>query len=380
MFDSLKKKLSDAIKSFSEKEITESGESKEESSENLENAEKDNDLEESEIEDKITEQNLDKKSGLNNNLNKNNIEANESEKTKVKISKSTKIKSVFSGKIKLSDSDIYNFLENIRMILLQSDVSFDTTEKLMELLDKELHEGKFNKKDLSDELINSVRNSIGDVIDKKSFNLFDYINEQLKLNNKPFKIMFLGFNGTGKTTTIAKIAYNLKNNGRGVVLSASDTFRAAAIEQLDYHAKKIGVPIIKGTYGADPASIAFDSIAYAKSHSIDVVLIDTSGRQETNKNLMGELEKISRISKPDLTIFVGESISGGDLSERIKEFSQHLKIDGVILTKLDCDVKGGSAISISMETGIPIYMFGTGEGYSDFINYDSSYILKSLIP
>ena len=128
-----------------------------------------------------------------------------------------------------------------------------------------------------------------------SFNLFDYINEQLKLNNKPFKIMFLGFNGTGKTTTIAKIAYNLKNNGRGVVLSASDTFRAAAIEQLDYHAKKIGVPIIKGTYGADPASIAFDSIAYAKSHSIDVVLIDTSGRQETNKNLMGELEKISRM-------------------------------------------------------------------------------------
>ena len=179
---------------------------------------------------------------------------------------------------------------------------------------------------------------------------------------------------------IAKLAHMLKSNGISCAMSASDTFRAAAIEQTEFHANKVGVPVIKGSYGADPASVAFDAIAYAKSHRISVVLIDTAGRQETNKNLVSEIQKISRITKPDATIFIGESTSGNRIAEQIKEFSKSVKIDGIILTKLDCDAKGGSAVSISDITGIPILFFGTGESYDALVEYRPEFIADAVLP
>lgn len=164
------------------------------------------------------------------------------------------------------------------------------------------------------------------------------------------------------------------------MLSASDTFRAAAIEQIEHHAKKIGVPVIKSNYGADPASIAFDAIAYAAAHNIDLVLIDSAGRQETNKSLINEVQKIVRVSKPDITIFVGESTAGNQIAEQIREFNKFVKIDGIILTKLDCDAKGGGTISISHTTGIPVLFFGMGEGYDALVPYNPNIILDAILP
>ena len=215
---------------------------------------------------------------------------------------------------------------------------------------------------------------------KGSINLNKLINDSIRDGKTPVRVLFLGPNGAGKTTMIAKIAHMLKLNGISCVMSASDTFRAAAIEQTEFHANKVGVPVIKGSYGADPASVAFDAIAYAKSHRISVVLIDTAGRQETNKNLVSEIQKISRITRPDATIFIGESTSGNRIAEQINEFSKSVKIDGIILTKLDCDAKGGSAVSISDITGIPILFFGTGESYDALVEYRPEFIADAVLP
>jgi fused signal recognition particle receptor len=179
---------------------------------------------------------------------------------------------------------------------------------------------------------------------------------------------------------MAKIAYALKKRGISSVLSASDTFRAAAIEQTEHHAKSVGVPVIKSSYGADPASIAFDAIAFAKAHNIQVVLIDTAGRQETNKNLISEMQKMVRVSKPDITVFVGESTAGNQLTEQIKEFSKHIQIDGIILTKLDCDAKGGNAISMAYTVGIPLLLIGTGESYEALIQYTPQFMVDTILP
>ena len=142
----------------------------------------------------------------------------------------------------------------------------------------------------------------------------------------------------------------------------------------------MGVPVIKSSYGADPTSVAFDAVAYAKAHGNDVVLIDSAGRQETNKNLIGEVQKMHRVIKPDLTIYVGESVSGGMIAEQIAEFNKFIKIDGIILTKLDCDAKGGNSISISKVTGIPVLFFGTGEKYTDLVPYNPAKVVDMILP
>ncbi len=210
--------------------------------------------------------------------------------------------------------------------------------------------------------------------------LVDMVKSKLQNGMKPVSIMFLGPNGTGKTTTMAKIAHLLKKNGISSVFSASDTFRAAAIEQISIHGEKLGTEVIKGEYGADPASIAFDAIAHAKSKGIACVLIDTAGRQETNKSLVEELKKIARVNKPDLVLFVGESIAGNALLEQVKEFNEAIKIDGIILTKLDCDAKGGNTLSILSETTIPVLFFGIGENYKDLIPFDANFIVSNIVP
>ena len=156
---------------------------------------------------------------------------------------------------------------------------------------------------------------------------------------------------------MAKLANMFIKNSFSVVLSASDTFRAAAIEQTAIHAERLHIGVIKGKYGSDPASVAFDAVAHAKAHHINVVLIDSAGRQETNKSLMEEIKKIVRITNPDIKIFVGESITGNSLLEQVSEFNKTVGLDGVILTKLDCDAKGGNTLSILSETSVPVLFF-----------------------
>lgn len=300
----------------------------------------------------------------------------------IRFALSTRIKSKVLRSVALNNDDIAHFLEALQVSMLESDVAYDTTEKFIGTLDRKLHSLKFDSNNLSGGMIDAVRESLLGVLntDKGSINLNGLINASIKEGKTPVRILFLGPNGAGKTTMIAKLAHMLKSNGISCVMSASDTFRAAAIEQTEFHANKVGVPVIKGSYGADPASVAFDAIAYAKSHRISVVLIDTAGRQETNKNLISEIQKISRITKPDATIFIGESTSGNRIAEQIKEFSKSVKIDGIILTKLDCDAKGGSAISISDITGIPILFFGTGESYDALVEYRPEFIADAILP
>jgi fused signal recognition particle receptor len=195
---------------------------------------------------------------------------------------------------------------------------------------------------------------------------------------KPYVIVFFGINGSGKTTSIAKFAKLLMDQGKSVVLAAADTFRAASIEQLQHHGEKLGAKVIKHDYGSDPAAVAFDAVKHAKSQNTDVVLIDTAGRMHSNKNLVDEMKKIVRVSDPDLKIFVGESITGNDCVEQAKTFNEAVGIDGIILSKVDIDEKGGAAVSVGYVTKKPIVYIGVGQEYKDLKEFDSKVVVENL--
>jgi fused signal recognition particle receptor len=190
--------------------------------------------------------------------------------------------------------------------------------------------------------------------------------------------MFVGINGTGKTTVIAKLAYRLQKHGYSCVLAASDTFRAGAIEQLTLHSEKLGTKIIKHQAGGDPAAVAYDAVEHAKARKKDVVLIDTAGRMQTNANLMDEMKKIKRVSKPDIVIFVGDALSGSDAVEQAKRFDEAVGIDGVVLTKIDADAKGGAALSIAQTTGKPIAYVSFGQEYEEFRRFDADWMVARI--
>lgn len=210
------------------------------------------------------------------------------------------------------------------------------------------------------------------------FDLAERIRQKNNSINEPFVILFCGINGTGKTTTIAKIASHLKENGISVVLAAADTFRAASIEQLKKHGDKIGVKVIAHDYGSDPAAVGFDAIKYAKKNSIQCVLIDTAGRMHTAKNLLREMEKIAKVCNPDLKIFVGESITGNDAIEQAKSFNWSIGIDAIVLSKADIDDKGGTALSVGWVTKKPILYLGTGQEYDSIEVFDKKKFIEKL--
>jgi fused signal recognition particle receptor len=185
-------------------------------------------------------------------------------------------------------------------------------------------------------------------------------------------------NGSGKTTTIAKMVKLFQDNNMKCVIAASDTFRAAAIQQLEEHANRLKVKLIKHDYGADPAAVAYDAIEHAKAKDLDVVFIDTAGRLHSNTNLMDEMKKIIRVAKPDMKIFIGESITGNDCVEQAKQFNEAVGIDAIILSKADVDEKGGAAISVSYVTGKPIIYIGTGQEYNDLEKFDKKLVLGTL--
>ncbi len=299
----------------------------------------------------------------------------------VHLAAATKIKGAFLGRVRLSGSDVAGFLETMKISLLESDVAYGDVEQFLASLGDKLNESRIDPKNVSRELLGMVRESLLSLISKTAgISLEAAVARKIEANSVPVKILFIGPNGTGKTTTIAKVAHLLKGRGASVMMSASDTFRAAAIEQTEHHANALQVPVVKSKYGADPASVAYDAIAYAKAHGIQVVLIDSAGRQETNRNLIGEMQKMERIIKPDLSIYVGESTAGNAVTRQVNEFKKAVRIDGIILTKLDCDAKGGSAISIANETGVPILFLGTGERYTDLLPYDPQVIVDAVLP
>ena len=297
------------------------------------------------------------------------------------VSLGTKIKGIFLSEVRISHGDLDPFMEQLRLSLLQSDVNYNVAEKILEEMRKELTSRPIASKNIGSDITSIIRNSILNTLSKGlSKDILQTLKEKQEKGDLPLRILFIGPNGAGKTTTIAKVANMLLKNKCSCIISASDTFRAAAIEQTVYHAKKLGVEVVKGNYGADPASIAFDAIAHAKAEGIDAVLIDSAGRQETNRSLMEEMRKMVRVAKPDLKIFIGESITGNQLLQQVTQFKEAIGLDGIILTKLDCDAKGGNTLSILGETNVPILYFGIGEKYDDIIPYDPDFVIRNIIP
>lgn len=268
----------------------------------------------------------------------------------------------------------------LEMTLIRNDVAVDVAVEICEITKKNLVGEKVGVFSLKKSLLEAIRTAIDEVLsmDEISFDLIERINEKKK-SNLPYVILVLGVNGTGKTTTIARLCQLFKNNKITTIVAASDTFRAGAIEQLSIHMKNVGIRVVKGQYNSDPASVGYDAIESAIAKGINVVMIDTAGRQVTNKNLMEELIKIKRVNSPDLTLFVGDSLAGNDVLHQAEAFNKSLGIDASIITKIDADSKGGAALSIAYITKKPILYIGVGQGYSDLEPFRAKWFVEKLL-
>ena len=287
----------------------------------------------------------------------------------------TRIKGLVMPEVVIKEADVKSAIDDFELQLLEADVALPVAEFMKEDLRSKIIGKNTKYSELSNFVRDSLSSSLMDLLKQDAFDLFEFI----KSRKKPVKILFLGPNGHGKTTTIAKFAHMLKKKGLTCVISASDTFRAAAIEQTSIHAERLGVTVIKHQYGADPAAVAFDAIKHAEAKGIDVVLIDTAGRQETDRNLIEQLKKISRVVNPDLKLFVVEGIVGNAVIEQVSQFNAAIPLNGVVLTKVDCDAKGGTVISIKKATGVPVLYLGTGQGYDDLIPFSSDFIISKIM-
>ena len=263
-------------------------------------------------------------------------------------------------------------LEELEEVLIASDLGVNVTETIIETLRDRIKEKRItDPEEARKELIAILEDIIGE-------------NEGLQLDTKPSVVFVIGVNGVGKTTSIAKMAHLLKKQGKSVALAAADTFRAAAIDQLEIWAERVGVPLIKHTEGSDPAAVVFDAANYAKSHDIDVLIVDTAGRLHIKKNLMDELAKIGRVLDRELpgcareNLLVLDAVTGQNAINQAKEFTHAADITGIILTKLDGTAKGGVIISVKSELGIPVKFIGVGEQMDDLQPFDRTQFVNAL--
>jgi fused signal recognition particle receptor len=275
----------------------------------------------------------------------------------------------------ISEEKFNEIFWELEVVLLENNVAVEVIEKIKDDLRKRLVGVPIHRARIEETISESLKKSIKDLFDVEQV---DLVKEIRKKADKPYVMVFFGVNGSGKTTTIAKVVKLLQKNNLSCVIAASDTFRAAAVEQLEEHANKLNVRLIKHQYGSDPAAVAFDAVKMAQARKIDAVLIDTAGRLHSNTNLMDEMKKIVRVSKPDMKIFIGESITGNDCVEQAKQFHEAIGIDGIILAKADVDEKGGAAISVSYITSKPILFLGTGQNYDDLKVFEPRLIMESL--
>lgn len=284
----------------------------------------------------------------------------------------------FITKKTIKEEDIEDILEELEFSLIEGDVAFDVADRIVESVKEDLIGRKIKRRgDMELFTTNALKKAITEIIDNGYYDLLDDI-ETSKQKGEPYKIMFVGINGTGKTTTIAKMATYLEKHGYTSVFGASDTFRAGAIEQLEHHAKNLNLKIIKHERNSDPAAVAYDAVEHARATGKDVVLIDTSGRMQTNTNLMDEMKKIKRVSKPDIVLYVGDALMGNDATEQASKFNEVIDIDGIILTKADADAKGGAAISIGHVIHKPILFIGTGQSYDDLMEFEPEWMINQI--
>jgi len=270
-------------------------------------------------------------------------------------------------------------LEELKDELLSSDMGHDAASELIMNLRAHLIGSRVSRKaPLSEVVERGLRGSLLSLL-KAGYWDFDRTIRSFLSEGAPVVIMMVGVNGTGKTTTSAKIAKRLDDQGYGVVLAAADTFRAGAIDQLAAHADRLGIRCIKSQRGGDSAAVARDAIESAKARGDEVVIIDTSGRMQNKSNLMDELQKVHRVTKPHLVIFVADALAGNDAVTQAIEFQRRLTFDGAALCKLDTDARGGAALSISHATGRPIILAGTGQGYDDLEPFDPNWLVDQLL-
>lgn len=278
----------------------------------------------------------------------------------------------------ISEKHVEDTLWELEMGLLEGDVAMEVASEVVESVKQNLVGKKIKRSnDITEYTFNALRDAVAEIIDIPGKNMTEMIEEK-KAQGEPLVVMFVGINGTGKTTTIGKLANYYLKKGYTPVIAASDTFRAGAIEQVNYHADNVGVKLIKHQKGSDPAAVAYDAIEHARAQGKELVLIDTAGRMQTNTNLMDEMKKIKRVANPDLVIFVGDALTGNDATEQAVKFNDAIDVDGVILTKADADSKGGASLSIGYVIKKPILFLGMGQGYDDIMEYDAQWMLNQL--
>ena len=277
----------------------------------------------------------------------------------------------------IKESDIEPILDDLLMTLIEADVAYDVALEIVDYLRSSLVGTKLRRgEDVAAHVKETLRKKILEIVGIPGPDIVDLARNA---RDRPLVIVFLGVNGVGKTTTIAKVAYMLRRSGITPVLAAADTFRAGAQEQLAEHARRVGVPIVKGRYGSDPASIAHDAIMHAKSRGLRAVLVDTAGRMHVDKDLMNELRKIVRVAKPDLKILVVDALTGNDAVEQARSFHEAVGVDGVIVTKTDADVKGGTILSVTHAIRKPVLYIGTGQNYEDLEKFDPEKYVREIL-
>jgi len=282
--------------------------------------------------------------------------------------------------IELKSENIRPILDEFSMTLIENDVAFPVADKVCEEMEKRLTglqvKRMEDRKKLIEENLRQVLLEV--MVTDKEVNLLKLVKEK-KQKNEPLVLLFVGINGTGKTTSIAKVARFFKDEGHSTVLASGDTYRAGSIEQLEEHAKRLNLRVIKHQYGSDPAAVAYDAVNHARAHGTSVVLIDTAGRMQTNKNLMNELAKVKRIICPDLTILTVDSLAGNDAVSQAEDFNSRVGIDATILTKVDADVKGGAALSVTYVTQKPILFIGVGQEYKDLEAFNPEKFVNMIL-
>ncbi|MFB6246911.1 MAG: signal recognition particle-docking protein FtsY [Candidatus Pacearchaeota archaeon] len=299
-----------------------------------------------------------------------------SEEEKEKPKKKGFFKRLTSGTVSITEEEFDKHSEDLEMLLMENNVALEVSEQIIEKLKERVVGSEVSKKEVFSEISSKLKEVIEEVL-VEPFDLVEKVKNRQDTSS-PYVVMFCGVNGTGKTTSIAKVAKLLKEEGLSCVIAASDTFRAASIEQLKKHGENLDVGVVANEYGSDPASVAYDAINNAKSQGKDCVLIDTAGRMHTEKNLMSQVEKIARVSGPDLKIFVGESTTGNDIVEQVRAFDEAVGVDGIILSKADTDEKGGTALSVGETTGKPILYLGLGQNYEDLEKFDREKFVEKL--
>ena len=377
MFESLKKKFSGAIGKISDK-ISKEEEEAQKTDETLTKEVSKEAIGETEVNEIPSEEPANLSTVKDKEIIESNVEAIEETKS---VESSGEDKSGLLSFIRhktISEKDLDDILFELEMALLEGDVALEVAEQIVNTVKLDLVGRKIKRRnDVTEFTKDALKKAISEILNVDSQDIGDLIIEKRK-QGEPLKIMFVGINGTGKTTTIAKLATYFIEKNYTPVIAASDTFRAGAIEQITHHADKIGVKIIKHKKGSDPAAVAYDAVEHAKAQGKDLVLVDTAGRMQTNINLMDEMKKIKRVIKPDLIIFVGDALTGNDATEQARKFDEAVGIDGVILTKADADAKGGAALSIGYVINKPILFLGTGQSYSDIIEFHPNWMVEQV--